>query len=449
MMELPSKTSARLKWVEIIRFSRNEPKWQPCRTSVVCSDHFDPNDLYITNSGYRRVVKTGIPKRMLTLEDFLTNTTEALSRTSSVPSDTDNDSRDIDESVEPIVSMQDNTAEQNESSNASHVDDSNVKEEVSSKTTSKDPGKCLCGSVLDTMMKHKWEKDEIAYKTRILMKNKKINNLQKINARLHKKNTIVKNMLKMLKRNKYVDPLVLREISFHVTEDRPDQDLLDIKEEEIEDNELSPTREAEKDSLQVNEHNFMEDSIPIKLEVIDDSENDIEAGNSFYAENTAGNQQENVFTPQTILSTQNMITIDLPPIDGAMEADNQTNILYKSTNVLDEYDKWALKIANQIKIMTNVEEKVNLLNATQSLVDAFLAKDANTSLKTAHSKSDEAVFQSFVKPNKKIFVPSMLPVMGGILIPQQGTSNEEMSPQAVQIEPTMLSNLIQAQKQNE
>ncbi|XP_072929610.1 uncharacterized protein [Epargyreus clarus] len=414
------------KWVNIISQSQGEEYFNPKKSNVICSDHFVNSDMYITDKGLRRLKKTSIPRFQ-----------------------TDNDSRDIDESVEPIVSMQDNTAEQNESSNASHVDDSNVKEEVSSKTTSKDPGKCLCGSVLDTMMKHKWEKDEIAYKTRILMKNKKINNLQKINARLHKKNTIVKNMLKMLKRNKYVDPLVLREISFHVTEDRPDQDLLDIKEEEIEDNELSPTREAEKDSLQVNEHNFMEDSIPIKLEVIDDSENDIEAGNSFYAENTAGNQQENVFTPQTILSTQNMITIDLPPIDGAMEADNQTNILYKSTNVLDEYDKWALKIANQIKIMTNVEEKVNLLNATQSLVDAFLAKDANTSLKTAHSKSDEAVFQSFVKPNKKIFVPSMLPVMGGILIPQQGTSNEEMSPQAVQIEPTMLSNLIQAQKQNE
>ncbi|CAB3238148.1 unnamed protein product [Arctia plantaginis] len=50
------------KWVAVIRNSRKEPSWQPSSRSVVCSAHFNSDDLYYTKKGLRRVLKSGYPK---------------------------------------------------------------------------------------------------------------------------------------------------------------------------------------------------------------------------------------------------------------------------------------------------------------------------------------------------------------------------------------------------
>ncbi|RVE46105.1 hypothetical protein evm_009269 [Chilo suppressalis] len=50
------------KWIEVMRKSRNEPLWQPTSRSVVCSTHFQSDDLYNTTKGLRRVKQNAYPK---------------------------------------------------------------------------------------------------------------------------------------------------------------------------------------------------------------------------------------------------------------------------------------------------------------------------------------------------------------------------------------------------
>ncbi|VVC95297.1 unnamed protein product, partial [Leptidea sinapis] len=52
-------------WVQIIRDCRREEDWIPSKSSVVCSVHFDENDLYTTGKGRRRLVTYSVPKLLL------------------------------------------------------------------------------------------------------------------------------------------------------------------------------------------------------------------------------------------------------------------------------------------------------------------------------------------------------------------------------------------------
>ncbi|CAK1588861.1 unnamed protein product [Parnassius mnemosyne] len=67
----PTDIEIKSKWVAAIRVCRNEPQWTPSKSSVVCSDHFVSDDLYITQRGFRRVIRTGYPKKMLYLSSEL------------------------------------------------------------------------------------------------------------------------------------------------------------------------------------------------------------------------------------------------------------------------------------------------------------------------------------------------------------------------------------------
>ncbi|XP_059044858.1 THAP domain-containing protein 6-like [Achroia grisella] len=63
--KFPNDNFIKYKWIQIIRISRKDTAWLPARGSVVCSLHFADKDLYITKAGLRRIVKYGIPKKIL------------------------------------------------------------------------------------------------------------------------------------------------------------------------------------------------------------------------------------------------------------------------------------------------------------------------------------------------------------------------------------------------
>ncbi|CAK1596663.1 unnamed protein product, partial [Parnassius mnemosyne] len=51
--------------INIIRESRNENDWLPSKSSVICSDHFDTEDLYTTKEGRLKVTTYAVPKKLL------------------------------------------------------------------------------------------------------------------------------------------------------------------------------------------------------------------------------------------------------------------------------------------------------------------------------------------------------------------------------------------------
>ncbi|XP_047023890.1 peroxynitrite isomerase THAP4-like isoform X1 [Helicoverpa zea] len=52
-------------WVTIIRKCRGQEDWIPTKSSVVCSTHFDQNDLLTSSKGRRRVVTFAVPQLLL------------------------------------------------------------------------------------------------------------------------------------------------------------------------------------------------------------------------------------------------------------------------------------------------------------------------------------------------------------------------------------------------
>ncbi|XP_048483627.1 uncharacterized protein LOC105398103 isoform X3 [Plutella xylostella] len=55
----------RKTWIDIIRDVRGDNNWNPSKSSVICSIHFDANDLYATKEGSLRVVTYAVPKKYL------------------------------------------------------------------------------------------------------------------------------------------------------------------------------------------------------------------------------------------------------------------------------------------------------------------------------------------------------------------------------------------------
>ncbi|XP_028164165.1 uncharacterized protein LOC114355499 isoform X1 [Ostrinia furnacalis] len=52
-------------WIEIIRKCNNDNDWIPSKRSVICSCHFEDNDLYTTKGGRQRVVTYALPQKFL------------------------------------------------------------------------------------------------------------------------------------------------------------------------------------------------------------------------------------------------------------------------------------------------------------------------------------------------------------------------------------------------
>ncbi|CAG4958276.1 unnamed protein product [Colias eurytheme] len=51
-------------WIQIIRESRKDNSWNPSKSSVICSIHFEDKDLYTTKGGLCRVHLYGVPKKI-------------------------------------------------------------------------------------------------------------------------------------------------------------------------------------------------------------------------------------------------------------------------------------------------------------------------------------------------------------------------------------------------
>ncbi|KAG6462542.1 hypothetical protein O3G_MSEX013329 [Manduca sexta] len=65
---IPSDPIMRSRWTQIIRRSRCEELWKPSKYSLVCSDHFNKNEMYfVNNEGRRRLKKTAVPCKALFL----------------------------------------------------------------------------------------------------------------------------------------------------------------------------------------------------------------------------------------------------------------------------------------------------------------------------------------------------------------------------------------------
>lgn len=54
----------RKDWVKIIRHCNGDHDWNPTKYSVICSVHFDANDIYTTKGGLRRVVTYAVPQKV-------------------------------------------------------------------------------------------------------------------------------------------------------------------------------------------------------------------------------------------------------------------------------------------------------------------------------------------------------------------------------------------------
>ncbi|RVE49415.1 hypothetical protein evm_005927 [Chilo suppressalis] len=52
-------------WIQIIRNCNSENEWIPSKYSVICSLHFEAEDLYSTKGGLRRVVTYAVPQKFL------------------------------------------------------------------------------------------------------------------------------------------------------------------------------------------------------------------------------------------------------------------------------------------------------------------------------------------------------------------------------------------------
>ncbi|XP_037299123.1 uncharacterized protein LOC115451743 isoform X1 [Manduca sexta] len=54
---IPSDPIMRSRWTQIIQRSRCEELWKPSKYSLVCSDHFNKNEMYFVNNEGRRRLK--------------------------------------------------------------------------------------------------------------------------------------------------------------------------------------------------------------------------------------------------------------------------------------------------------------------------------------------------------------------------------------------------------
>lgn len=61
----PSNATLRKEWVFIVRKSRKENEWMASKFCVICSLHFNEEDYYLTNKGFRRLKKQAKPTQLL------------------------------------------------------------------------------------------------------------------------------------------------------------------------------------------------------------------------------------------------------------------------------------------------------------------------------------------------------------------------------------------------
>ncbi|XP_038207335.1 uncharacterized protein LOC119829043 [Zerene cesonia] len=55
--KFPSNPVQREKWVSVVRLERNECDWLPTKLSMICSIHFQDEDMYFCDNGKRKLLK--------------------------------------------------------------------------------------------------------------------------------------------------------------------------------------------------------------------------------------------------------------------------------------------------------------------------------------------------------------------------------------------------------
>lgn len=140
------------EWTSMVSQQRREDFFKPNNSSVVCSEHFLEEDMYVSSKGIKRIRKTAVPR---------------------VADITPQDLKDIE----------------------------NLDDGRDTGKKCKSPTTCLSsGSVLDTPRKLRMKCKLPNCSKRFTIKDKLINNLRKRNSRLVKKIISLKNALKVLKK---------------------------------------------------------------------------------------------------------------------------------------------------------------------------------------------------------------------------------------------------------
>lgn len=66
----PKDVQTKQKWIDVIRIARRDDYWIWNKYSRICSDHFLPNDFYVTKKGMRKCHKTAVPKIQVSIGAF-------------------------------------------------------------------------------------------------------------------------------------------------------------------------------------------------------------------------------------------------------------------------------------------------------------------------------------------------------------------------------------------
>lgn len=179
---MPTDLVLRDEWVTIIRQSRQENDWLSSKFCVVCSLHFNEDDVYFTEKGRRLIKKTSKPTKIL----------------GALPPSPEKSS--VTESLLSTIALQDqagpsNLLEVSELSGKS-IRENSVAPEVRDSDLD---------SIFNTPRKSQLRKDLRKHKLLRVATKHKLKTLQQKHRRLEKKNDSLKNILKDLKDKNYIN----------------------------------------------------------------------------------------------------------------------------------------------------------------------------------------------------------------------------------------------------
>lgn len=166
----PADVALHDEWISIIRHSRQDENWQPSKFCVVCSLHFQEDDVYFTEKGRRLIKKTSKPTRNLSSSEI------------SGIADSLLDPITLKDQSPPLISLQINKVPGKSIQN--------IFLEV------RDPD---LDSIFNTPSKSQLRKDSRKHKLLRVATKLKLRTLQQKIRRLRKRNTSLQNILKNVK----------------------------------------------------------------------------------------------------------------------------------------------------------------------------------------------------------------------------------------------------------
>ncbi|KAH9640876.1 hypothetical protein HF086_015215 [Spodoptera exigua] len=232
----PSANDAwRNDWIKIIRESRHENNWNPSKSSVICSIHFEKHCLYSTKGGLLRVVAYAVPTK------FLSDTSAVQELPTDVFSSSVSDKSSLVIEGVATVSGQQKKIEQPFSQNVTttltqsssvvegiSVQESTLQQSCLLNTTSslqnESPETVISGVELDqplsllcTPRKRRMKEDLMKMRALVQNQKRKIKVLNQKVRRLQDRNKSLKGILKTLKEENYVDSDLFNRLNEDIT----------------------------------------------------------------------------------------------------------------------------------------------------------------------------------------------------------------------------------------